>query len=416
MEDNLFNKIRESEELYGHVEMPTKALQDYKNYASSKASVNGKSSKRLFWGLLAALLLTNGFWLFKTWNSSDSNTSPKVSTLQVSKDTIYITKEVYLSDSDQSRLDISEELKTLKNDLKQQRFKFNQDRVQLSTIIKDLNSTIASTASLGRNSLLSPNGIASNRKIQTAETDNPISRLKDRSTINSIGTLKSLENSLIDYEEDKMLIPLPPIIIRLNDKMSIVEFLKPKSFTLLASTGIVGQTSNRYSPLSGNQFGFGFTSLMSNHWRYNINFDYFKLKGEYKDGDVLPNIATPSAPPGSTLDEVYVSQSGWQGSFGVDFLFKPIKVIRPFAGIYYQNRSSNFNNILFKFKKDGSEELELSSPNTPRFNQNIIGLRAGLDINIWQSVDGFIGINYNHNFSTLENSLLSLNTGMYYHF
>ena len=117
MEDNLFNKIRESEELYCHVEMPTKALQDYKNYASSKASVNGKSSKRFFWGLLAALLLTNGFWLSKTWFSSDNNISPQLSTLQVSRDTIYITKEVYLSDSDQSGLDISDELENLKNDL-----------------------------------------------------------------------------------------------------------------------------------------------------------------------------------------------------------------------------------------------------------------------------------------------------------
>lgn len=394
MEDNLFDKIRESEELYGHVEMPNKALQDYRAYASSQTVANDKTYKRILLGLLATLLLTNGFWLVKLFNNQNSSAISMTTNTEVIKDTIYITKEVYASDLNDFRNTNDNEIEVLKTELKNQIFNFNQRRSFYLNEINDLKSTT---------------------QVNTIE-ENSNSSLQDRTVLNPINTLRNLDVSLLEYKKGRVSIPLPPIIIRLKKELSIVEFLKPKSFSLFATTGIVQQTSNKYSALSGAQWGFGFTSLMTNHWRYNLSLDYFKLNGEYEDEDVLPNIESPSAPAGSTLEEVYVSQSGWQGSFGVDYLFNPIKFIRPYAGLYYQNRSSNFNDIKFQFKRDGSEGIELNTPNTARLHQNIIGIRSGIDINLWKSIDAFIGINYNHNLSTLENNLLSLNTGMYYHF
>lgn len=416
MEDNLFDKIRESEELYGHVEMPNKALQDYRAYASSQTVPNDKTYKRILLGLIATLLLTNGFWLVKLFNNQNSSAISMTTNTEVIKDTIYITKEVYASDLNDFRNTNDNEIEVLKTELKNQIFNFNQRRSTYLNEINDLKSLIKSSRELGSSQVLSLDRNASIKIPLSTIEKKSNSSLEDRTVLNPINTLQNLDVSYLEYKKSRVSIPLPPIIIQLNKKLSIGEFLKPKSFSLAATTGIVQQTSNKYSALSGTQWGFGFTSLMTKHWRYNLSFDYFKLNGEYEDEDVLPNIESPSAPAGSTLEEVYVSQSGRQGSIGVDYLFSPIKFIRPYAGLYYQNRSSNFNDIKFKFKRDGSEEIELSSPNTASLNQNIIGIRSGIDINLWKSIDAFIGINYNYNLSTLENSLLSLNTGMYYHF
>ena len=203
----------------------------------------------------------------------------------------------------------------------------------------------------------------------------------------------------------------------INNKLLIyiVAFNHEKFITSLLSR-IPKDLSNKYDALSGYQMGVGFTSLLSNHWRYHLGVGYARLNGEYEDGDIIPNVEIPMAPIGSNLEETYLSQSSWQGSIGADYLFGQFKFVRPFVGLYYQYRTSNFHNIIFKFETEQSEELELTAPNTTRYDQNILGLRGGLDFNLSKSIDCFIGVNYNYNLSALENSLLSLNTGVYYHF
>ena len=417
MEDNLFDRIRESEQLYGQVEMPSQALQDYKQYVSGKVDPSNGISKRILLGLITALILTNGFWIVKTiYKNPIETTSSVLSTIEESKDTIYITKKDYLTDSENTSADSSDELKSIQNTLTNQSIKFNQDRVHFLTVIEDLRSKIRRTKSLVSNKTISLDDTLSSDTAESETKSQSLSLYENRSLLNKIATIENLEISSPVYKNNKILIPQEPIVIRLDKQMSIGEFLRPKSFSLLTTTGIVQQTPNKYSALSGHQLGFGFTSLMTNHWRYNLSFEYSRLNEELKDEDVIPNIEAPMPPEGSVLEEVYLSQSGLQGSFGVDYLFSPIKFIRPYAGIYYQYRSSHFNDILFKFERDGSEELELSSPNTTRINQTVLGLRAGLDINLWKSIDAFASINYNHNLSELENNYLSLNYGLYYHF
>lgn len=413
MEDKLFDKIRESEELYGQVDMPRSALDKFRAYEVRKMQPNNSYYKRLLIGLFTAFLLTNGLWYINN-NKKPLNTSTSINSINTIRDTIYITKEVFKSEN-------SLELALVENEklearLIEQEQSFKQHRISFLGEINQLQSRIVDIQRVSENFKISDSGHVRDSRVIQHDNNSLFLGFLERSEVNPLSLLETLDISLLRKANRKINFRYDPIIIKLNQKQSFTELVRPKSFSIYLNGGFAQQNGNRYSALSGSEVGIGITSIMSNHWRYNLNLNVSKLNSELENDDSLPNIQSPDAPAGYELEEVYLYQNNFSGAFGIDYLFDGYKFIRPYAGVYYQYRSSNFRGSVFKFESDTSDELKIAVPNITQFSVNEIGFRGGLDFNLWNSVDAFFGVNYRHNFSTIENSFFSVNTGIYYHF
>lgn len=423
MEDNIFDKIKKSSEESTEIQMPDGAMAEFRKYQSNRDAVIKPYATYIIIGTLFSLLIgTNIFWYLNQSDNSNLDTQTIQSNLATyttsDTDTIYITNYLNsanennaVENSPQASIADKAILTQKNNQLNSLKFTVDQLRSKLEEVKETINSKTP-TYTKNRNTIISnPN----NSNTNSNETITDI--IIKRGIQNELEILEPISFSQLLINSEKLDLNLSSIIyIDTKKKVSFLESIRPKTFSLFSGAGLHIDKGNSLKNLSGRQFYLGFSTLFSSHYRGKLSLSISKSTGEIEDNLSIPdNLPTVMSPEGAILDELYISSRMASASVGLEYLFLPVKFFRPYAGLCYDIRKQQYTDIDYKYKLQ-DDELRLTADNSTTSINHHIGLIIGTDINLSRNFDAFINTTYGHGLSGNIKSIFQVNTGLQYHF
>lgn len=442
MEDRLFDKIRESSESHPELQMPADALAQFKEFSRKKdAPAKPYALYYLLAALLTLLAASNLYWYLSQSNQPSQGKNSILIT--ETTDTVYITKYMNQSSADALTDDSSiliskEEGDSLKSDTDKQRTlnaTIASLENKLAVMQKSHSTLLADRVRDARKSIID-SAQNSNRSLLTDASPEESRRAIDRpqhtlvpdkhtvttgelvaSPMGKINLLDKLPIGLVESVSASVRFKrLLPIYIDVPQKSSFLESIRPKALSILAYGGLHLETIGDQNYLSGFQAGTGLSTLFSDRYRGRFTLAYSSSAGEIEDFTSIPaGVTIPDIPENGILDDVCLTSRYISASLGMDYLFKPVRFIRPYVGVHSSLGYQQYTDLEYKFIVR-NEERELGAPDSDVSTNHHIGVNAGTDINVSYNFDAFINLNYNHGLSGNIKSYLRLNSGIQYHF
>ncbi len=429
MEDKLFNKIKESSQLHSEYQMPDDALAGFREYTAKRDSPDSSYVKYIVLATLLSLLIgSNVFWYLRQANNTATNerTYPDVTTalnpinLATKTDTVYITK--YVTESSEQSVPKGKTLIT-----ETEYFTFQKSKNQLKALQSSISNLAYKLSKLeGANKQKTPLGnvttdvMQSSSLLKTRERQGAGIAMIDLESIEKLKELRFLDKlpiSLLDHRPiANIKNSFSPIHLETPENRSLLKFIRPKTFSVFGQYGLHIEKGIDLDHMTGRHFDLGITTLLSSKIRIRASVEIAKSKAEFEDDYDLPSfIPSVSIPEGAILNEVYLSSKRISTAIGLDYLFKPRHIFRPYIGLSYNYGKQQYINIEYEyFLANG--KLKLLADNSSRLSNRLIGLTIGSDINLSNNMDAFINLSGNYRLSGNINGIFQLNSGVTYHF
>jgi hypothetical protein len=418
--DDLFDKIKKSDAESIYSDMPVGAWRAFEKYSQKR---NNPSSfpwiPLMIAGLTILLIGSNIFW----WNmlkDRDKNANTQTHLI----DTVYITQYIQEKEVAEDSLNIQlpklvyDKLIQSQDKYSQVLLSINQLEKQIKSLNKSGNNTDYSDAV--RNELRSSLVHEEDQKISSYET----SIIKDKADIYLSSRATEELNPMQRKTPDKILFVrnekffYTPQILLLNHakRKSLLSRIAPKTFSLYIDGGFISLFDKKFESYSGQMYGLGMNTLISRKIRLGLGFQYSRTKAKIEDFEQFSELPEIEAPENGILHEIYWTDSKIGFASRIDYLFKPIYIFRPFAGLGFNRVKSKMTDLEYEFSTPrGSRNVKYEGQLDP-VTSNYLSYTLGSDINLRSNLDAFLAFTYNQNIGGETEDFYFIRPGLFFHF
>lgn len=456
MEDNLHDKLIESNKLYGEYEMPNDALDNYRKYEANqlKARKNGLFKYLITFVLLTFIASTSYLLISSSKMKAQLIEKLKLTTLKEEKEqktenaNLLIPKEssekaIFLQrkmSSKQSILKNKTFIKTSDNtETKNTRYiesaskniaRLSQEITPPSNLVINVNKdSLSSKKELGLSSTKKSYIYLNEDQFLTSklkhELNQSIKEDTDSRAINNHQTivdelhfpvLKNRSTAPRSVEEAQDLrsnLTVCPL-----EEIKVIHSMKRYKYLIGINRSWVNQFSNHYPSLSGAKLAIQGGLMISPRLLSRITFSVLHQNGHVETIDAASEYAfdTPDLPIGTSFEKLNFDRYAASVNLGLDYTYHNSNRIQAFYGAKYHLEASQIQDIHNFYKKNSSEEGIIILPNGEVQISNYIGLTTGATVSAWRNISVALEVQYFQSLNSKENSYYSVGMGLNFAF
>jgi len=443
MSDELYKRIKEASdkiELPAYRESEWEAYEDY-----AKKKDKPKAMSWYAWGigaLVFLLIFSNAVW----WNKSKS--FEKITTTE-SKNVVALQEDLKSHTNSSVQVDSKDDLLLEKTVSSQQAsidqlvHNVNQLKAQISTLTASRNKNITqkNLGSFAQDQFMDINpkrsGInkennttgeirkvgALNRDKNSYESDDKtnrtLSELNKSEPIFLTTDLPQLSSSAILPLNFSLHLPTAMISGFVDHKSdnNPLTFITPKSLSLILQAGYSGVANDELGYSSGLNLGIGLSTAFSSRVRLIADLQWIITSTEVdiEDQEDLGILSDVTLPNGARAKELYYDFSSIGISTGLDYMFTPKGRVRPYIGMVYSIQFAQYQDQFLEYNLNNQSLVQIL-PNRELDMTQYLGLRGGLDFNLFENFDASLNISLQKSLNNESILLLNLSPGIQYHF
>lgn len=196
-----------------------------------------------------------------------------------------------------------------------------------------------------------------------------------------------------------------------------LDFIRPKSLSILFQGGYSGIVESELGYSSGLSLGVGLSTAFSRHIRMSVRVQMMSTTAEIdlKGDQNLSLLRDVLLPVGSRAKELYYDYESKGISIGMDYMFTPKGRVRPYIGFMYSMQFAQIKNQFLEYEVNNQSSVQLL-PQRGLPKTQFIGIQGGLDLNLFEDIDASLNLSIQKNINNESLLLLNISPGVKYHF